>query len=173
MFELRRKLSVFFVVFFCGFSLLSKAQKKQYPLRVDSVVVWKSARQMDVFFHHQKVKSYTIGLGNQPSGAKSYQGDGRTPEGNYSICSKNTRTNYHRALVISYPEVKDQIWASYRKTKPGGNIEIHGLPKGYSDKSYTNQAMNDWTAGCIAMKNADIEELYDKIKIPTPICILP
>jgi murein L,D-transpeptidase YafK len=139
---------------------------------IDSIAVYKSERKLDVFFKNKRIKSYNIGLGKQPAGAKSYQGDGKTPEGKYFICAKNQNTHYHKALLISYPAVKDVIWANYRKTKAGANVEIHGLPNGYTDRNVPEE-MNDWTAGCIALKNKDIDEIYGKIKVGTPIFILP
>lgn len=146
--------------------------QKKVVYAIDSIVVHKSERNLDIFFKNKKIKSYNIGLGKQAVGAKSYQGDGKTPEGKYFISAKNNKTHYYKALLISYPSVKDIIWADYRKTKPGANIEIHGLPKGYTDKNVP-QEMNDWTAGCIALKNKDIDEIYGRIKIGTPIFILP
>ncbi len=146
--------------------------KIQYLKSADSLCVWKSKREMQVFFQGKYLKTYNIGLGKYPEGAKHFQGDGKTPEGLYHISCKNEHSDYHKALCISYPELRDVIYADWKHQKAGGAIEIQGLPDGYFDEGVKN-GMNDWTAGCIAVKNRDIDELFLAVRINSKILILP
>jgi murein L,D-transpeptidase YafK len=127
---------------------------------------------MQLFFKSKLLKTYNIGLGREAIGKKHFQGDGRTPEGLYFIAAKNTKSKYYKALLISYPNLSDKIYALWKHEKPGGAIEIHGLPEGYVDESVKN-GMTDWTIGCIAIKNTDIDELYNIVNVGCPILILP
>jgi murein L,D-transpeptidase YafK len=153
-------------------SLLFFIHSIQAQKQIDSLCVHKSKREMQAFFKHQLLKTYNIGLGRESVGDKHFQGDGRTPEGKYFISAKNAKSSYNKALVISYPNLGDEIYATWKHKKPGGAIEIHGLPAGYVDEGVKN-GMNDWTAGCIAIKNADINVIFDIVPIGCPILILP
>jgi murein L,D-transpeptidase YafK len=153
-------------------SILLLINSTQAQKQIDSLCVYKSKREMQAFFKHKLLKTYNIGLGLASVGKKHFQGDGRTPEGLYFISAKNAKSKYNKALVISYPNLGDEIYALWKHKNPGGAIEIHGLPAGYLDASVPN-GMNDWTAGCIAIKNADINALFDIVPINCPILILP
>lgn len=139
---------------------------------VDSICVEKSIRRMTVFYNHQAVKTYAIALGRNPVGHKQYQGDLRTPEGLYNIDGKNPNSTSHKNLGISYPNNVDRAAAKVLGKSPGGDIKIHRLLNGYG---YIGKAhvMNDWTWGCIAVTDEEIDELYNATPIGIPILILP
>src|SRR5712692_538938 len=110
--------------------------------------------------HGGKVmKSYRVALGSNPVGPKTRQGDGKTPEGAYSISGRNAASAFHRALRVSYPNAADRAAARKRGVSHGGDIMIHGLPNG---QAYIGKAhvQTDWTEGCIAVTSAEIEEIW-------------
>lgn len=106
-----------------------------------------------------------IQLGNAPQGHKQFEGDERTPEGRYVIDYGNPRSAYHLSLHISYPNTGDRIFAESRGKSPGGDIFIHGQPNGL----IAGRAVGDWTDGCIALSNHEIEELWTLVRDGTPI----
>lgn len=130
--------------------------------------VRKSARQLDLIGTGQILKSYEIRLGRRPFGPKRIAGDGKTPEGMYRIDRRNPASRYHLSLGISYPNRADVAAARALRKSPGGAIVIHGQPNGLQ---WTLQ--RDWTLGCIAMTNSDIEELWHLIPLGCPILITP
>ena len=127
---------------------------------------------MYVFQHHQLLKTYQIALGLEPSGAKHYQGDMRTPEGLYRIKDKNPNSGYHKNLGISYPNNTDKAFAAKEGKSPGGDVKIHGLPNGQGAIGSLHRLKN-WTHGCIAVTNEEIDELFAHASVGTPINILP
>ncbi len=140
--------------------------------RIDTLVVYKSKRQMLAYSDGIFIKDYTISLGGNPVGKKQFKDDQKTPEGIYSINSKSTISNYHKYLSVSYPGTEDKLNANMHNKEPGGLIEIHGLPNkfGFIAKF---QRWYDWTAGCIAVTNEEIDELYASVKVGTRIEIYP
>ncbi|MCB0769980.1 MAG: L,D-transpeptidase family protein [Flavobacteriales bacterium] len=140
--------------------------------RIDSLRVYKSERRMDVYAGGGVVKTYWIALGQEPVGDKQYQGDMRTPEGRYTINDKNPNSGYHKNLGISYPNDADRKEARALGKSPGGDIKIHGLPngRGYIGKLHRQ---SDWTWGCIAVTDEEVDELYEAVPIGTPIEIRP
>lgn len=118
------------------------------------------------------VKAYRIALGWNPVGHKFMEGDGRTPEGIYHVEAKNTKSHYYKSLKISYPNEKDLLEAQRLRVKPGGMIMIHGLPKNMValGKRHRNQ---DWTQGCIAVTNQEIEEIWNLVEEGTIVEIYP
>ena len=138
----------------------------------DRVVVEKAARRLTLFRNNKPLKSYDIALGSQPVGAKQFEGDNKTPEGRYTIDSRKRNSSYHRALHISYPQPKDVAFAAKHQRSAGGAIMIHGLPKGMGELGALH-LLRDWTAGCIAVTNSEIEELWRTIPDGTPIEIRP
>lgn len=139
---------------------------------VDSIVVLKSKREMIVFGRKKQLKTYIISLGAHPVGKKRSQGDYKTPEGHYTINDKNPNSIYHKNLGISYPNPGDLAYASSHKLAAGGDVKIHGLPnrQQYKTEAYLN---NDWTWGCIAVSNEEINELYRFVQVGTVIELLP
>ncbi|MDF3852838.1 murein L,D-transpeptidase family protein [Paracoccus sp. P2] len=135
---------------------------------ITQIVVKKADRKMYLVSGKEVVKSYKIDLGNQPLGHKQFEGDGRTPEGLYFIDRFNPRSRYHLSVGISYPSAQDVANAAARGQRPGGDIFIHGLgPEG--------RALNrpDWTAGCIAVTDEEIEEIFTMLRPGVPIFIYP
>jgi len=134
---------------------------------VTRIVVWKDARQMALFHHDEVLKQVPIALGFEPIGHKQRRGDGRTPEGDYIIDRRNPNSAFHLSLGISYPEVHDRMAATEAGVDPGGDIFIHG--RGPSHR----RARGDWTAGCIAVTDRQMERIYSMVRTGTPITILP
>lgn len=136
----------------------------------DSIVVFKSERKMILYYRNKPLKTYGISLGDSPVGHKEKEGDEKTPEGLYSISGRNPNSKYHLSLRISYPNEQDKLNAEKNGCSPGGDIMIHGLPNatGFLEDYYTG---NDWTDGCIAVTNEEIEEIWGAVKDGTPIFI--
>ena len=139
---------------------------------IDLIVVDKSRRVMTLWIGKKPFRTYRISLGSNPVGDKEQEGDARTPEGRYVIDGKNPGSSFHLSLRISYPNSQDRADAARRGVSPGGLIMIHGTPD-YLGMLQATGAMRDWTAGCIAVSNAEIEEIYKKVRIGTPIVIKP
>ncbi len=139
--------------------------------RIDSMVVYKSKRTLLVYENNQLLKTYKIALGENPIGHKQYEGDRRTPEGLYRIFDKNPNSTCHKNLGISYPNDADKETARQLGKPPGGDIKIHGLPngQGYIGKAHR---LKDWTYGCIAVTDEEVDELYEHTPLGTPINIL-
>jgi murein L,D-transpeptidase YafK len=138
--------------------------------KINKIIVFKSERRMQVFHNDELLKSYSISLGPQPAGHKQQEGDGRTPEGKYRISAKNDKSKYHRSLAISYPNEKDKAGAKARGASPGGSIMIHGLKYGFLGKLHR---WTDWTQGCIAVTDKEIDEIYEHIDTGTEVEIKP
>ena len=140
--------------------------------QIDSIVVYKSKREMSVYSNGQLLKTYKISLGRQPVGHKEFEGDKKTPEGIYAINDKNPESGYHKNLGISYPD-KDDLENARQLGKPaGGDIKIHGLRNGTGFIGKFHRLF-DWTLGCIAVTDKEIDELYNAVKIGTRIEIKP
>ena len=116
---------------------------------------------MQVYNKSTLVKTYKISLGKQPLGHKQFEGDNKTPEGIYYINGKNPNSLYHKNLGISYPNKHDKSFAKKHGKSAGGLIKIHGLPNG-KGKIGKLHLMYDWTAGCIAVTNKEIDEIYSE-----------
>jgi len=138
----------------------------------DRVVVLKAERRLELYDGSNLVRSYPVSLGRQPVGAKLQQGDKRTPEGAYTIDYRKPDSSYHRALHISYPRPDQVAAAAARGTSPGDLIMIHGLPNGIGFVGRLH-LLFDWTVGCIAVTNRDIEEIWRVVPDGTPIEIRP
>ena len=134
---------------------------------ITSIVVKKSDRKMYLFNGEKVLRRYRIGLGFSPKGDKKIEGDGKTPEGKYYIDRKNPNSQYYLSLGISYPNENDRREAAKLGKSPGGDIFIHGRDK--SPKWWKR----DWTFGCIAIRNHEMDEIYRAVDIGTPIFILP
>jgi murein L,D-transpeptidase YafK len=128
----------------------------------------KTDRQMYLMHNDKVLKSYEIDLGFAPSGHKEVEGDGRTPEGRYFIDRRNPDSNFYLSLGISYPNDVDRERASAMGMSPGGDIFIHGGPRKGVDRDGP-----DWTAGCISVKNRQMEDIYAMVRVGTPIDIFP
>ena len=138
----------------------------------DSIVVEKGVRKLSLFYKGVQVRAYGVALGRNPIGDKVSQGDGRTPEGVFRIESRNSNSKYHLALRISYPDVVHQMRSEALGMTAGGDIMIHGLPRGYEQAGAAHRD-NNWTEGCVAVTNQEIEEIWRMVKDGTPIEIKP
>jgi murein L,D-transpeptidase YafK len=141
-------------------------------LTVDRVVVNKSKREMWLLRDGKAIRRYTIGLGQSPVGPKERQGDSKTPEGLYTISGRNPISKYHLSLRISYPNAADIERARKAGVDPGGDIMIHGLPNGEA-KSLKDGRAADWTRGCIAVTDEEMEEIWRLVRDGTVIQINP
>jgi murein L,D-transpeptidase YafK len=137
---------------------------------IDSIVVHKAERTLEAYSTSKKIKTYSIALGKQPIGKKQLEGDMKTPEGLYFINARSAVSQFHKNLNISYPNADDSKYAASLQKSAGGEIKIHGLPNGFNEKKYTH---SDWTLGCIAVTNSEIDELYKYVKKDCPILLLP
>jgi murein L,D-transpeptidase YafK len=139
------------------------------------IEVYKSMNQMSVYdYDGNLVKTYRIALGGNPIGPKQCEGDMKTPEGLYMIETRNPNSKYHLSLKISYPNQQDVQQAKVMGLPPGGDIFIHGVPNESNlIDSYLYRFKPEWTQGCIAVSNNDIEELWSSVGDGTPIEIFP
>lgn len=131
---------------------------------VTRIQVFKEARQMQLLHHASLLRQYEFELGFAPDGHKVQEGDGRTPEGAYLIDRRNPNSRYHLSLGISYPNANDIAKAKALGVSPGGDIFIHGTPRLFSGQ-------DDWTWGCIAVTNNEMEEIFAMVNTGTPIYI--
>jgi murein L,D-transpeptidase YafK len=138
----------------------------------DSIVVEKAKRTLTLYSGGYAVRSYRVALGKQPDGDKVQRGDGRTPEGLFHVDYKNSQSKYHMALHISYPDPVHARRAAALGVSPGGDIMIHGLPAAYATLGAA-QADYDWTEGCIAVTDQEIEEIWRAVPPGSPIEIKP
>lgn len=146
--------------------------KRGEALLADSIVVEKRLRRLTLFRGGQAVKHYAIALGKNPSGRKVQIGDNRTPEGIYHIEGRNLQSRYYRSLRISYPDVLDKLRAESLGLVAGGDIMIHGLPTGREEIGAAHRR-TDWTEGCIAVTNQELDEIWGAIPDGAPIEIKP
>ena len=149
-----------------GLSGCGSKFKRYYGPEVTQVQVHKADRKMYLFHNEKVLKAYDIGLGFDPVGHKQFEGDGKTPEGQYFISHKNPDSQYHLSLGISYPNPVDLAFAKAEGKSPGGDIFIHGGPN-------TRVSKRDWTWGCVALTDKEIEIVYSMVKPGTPVFILP
>jgi murein L,D-transpeptidase YafK len=137
----------------------------------DRILILKSAHQMELLSHGAVLKTYRISLGD-PNGPKRQAGDKKTPEGVYFVDAKNPHSLFHRALHLSYPNAADRARARALGVSAGGDVEIHGLPRGYAWIG-SSQRIIDWTAGCISVTNPEIDEIWQYVAVGTPVEIRP
>ncbi len=139
---------------------------------VNQVLVKKKERRLYLLSGETVVRSYRIGLGDNPSGHKLYEGDERTPEGDYTLDWRNSNSDFYKSIHISYPNSRDRELASAWGLDPGGSIMIHGLPNEAEDMEFAYVGL-DWTDGCIAVSNEEMDEIWQLVADGTPIRILP
>jgi len=139
---------------------------------VDHVVVLKGQHKLLLLSGEKVVRTYLVALGGGGLSPKMRQGDHRTPEGLYQIDYRNSASSFHRALHISYPNEADRERARRLGVSPGGNIMIHGITNGLGWVG-VNHRLSDWTDGCIAVTNAEIEEIWSLVPDGTPVEIRP
>lgn len=148
---------------------VTQAPAQQSAAPVDLLRVHKAARRLEVWSAGRLVQAlHGVQLGRQPVGPKRFEGDGKTPEGRYVIDWRNPRSAYHLSLHVSYPNARDVAFARSRGRSAGGMIMIHGQPN-----DAAGRMPGDWTDGCIAVSNAEIEMLWDIVPNGTPVEIMP
>jgi murein L,D-transpeptidase YafK len=173
---LRRKL-FFFALLGVGAALLLQRPEPTPTLvlpplvgPIDRIVVEKAARRMVVYREGQALREYRVALGFSPKGAKTRQGDGKTPEGRFRVDRLNAQSSYHLSLGLDYPQAADVQRASAGGYDPGGDIFIHGQPNALPDDTVLK---GDWTAGCIALSNAEIREIFAATAIGALVEVRP
>ncbi len=133
---------------------------------VTRILVYKENRRMYLMHHDTVLRMFEFELGFAPSGHKQVEGDGRTPEGDYIIDRRNPDSEFYLSIGISYPNARDVEVARGLGLSPGGDIFIHGEPRRFAGR-------NDWTWGCIAVSNEEMEDIYVMVATGTPISIYP
>lgn len=133
---------------------------------VTQIQVHKADRKMYLLHNEKVLKKYNVSLGFTPEGHKQFEGDGKTPEGVYTITHRNPNSEFYLSLGVSYPNAQDRAFAAAQGKPPGGDIFIHGGP----NRKVTKR---DWTAGCVAVTDRQMETIYAMVKPGTPILILP
>jgi len=136
------------------------------------IVVDKKARKLMLLHDTDVLKTYDVSLGRAPVGTKQQEGDSRTPEGRYLVDAKNPGSRFHLALHVSYPDAADRDRARRLGVSPGGDIMVHGLRNGLGWLGRLHLAV-DWTDGCIAVTDSQVEEIWSLVAVGTPIDIRP
>jgi len=156
-----------YILMICVALTLASCSRLERPnlQKATKIQVYKSERRMLLLNGYTIIKEYKFKLGFAPIGHKQVEGDGKTPEGKYYIDRKNPKSRYHLSVGISYPKAADRTAANGKD--PGGDIFIHGTPRPY------RFTVKDWTWGCIAVSNREIEEIYQMVDVGTKIWILP
>lgn len=140
-------------------------------VRADKVLVIKSVKRLVLLNHGAVLKSYKVALGRNP-GRKTRRGDGRTPEGRYIVDGRIPESRFHKALHLSYPNASDVVHSRASGIPPGGNIVIHGLPADFEDVGPLHASRN-WTMGCIAVSNEEMDEIWQLVPLGTAVEIIP
>lgn len=152
--------------------------------------VYKAERRLEIVGKdNQVIKTYKVMLGRNPVGPKTQEGDNKTPEGTYELDLKNPDSNFHKSFHISYPTLKQKMKAKMRGVNPGGDIMLHGLPNDFKEMTEFLNTIGlgdigddlirmalpnfDWTNGCVAVTDAEIDEIYGMVDVPTKIVIEP
>ena len=161
---LRNLMHLIIVSFLYTIPLKVSVADQELVEQIDYILVEKEKRTLSVFHHKKLLKVYKIALGSNPVGHKQQEGDGRTPEGIYKISLKNPKSSFYLSLKISYPNEQDQKSAQMRGVSPGGDIFIHGLRFGVIGALHRHW---DWTQGCIALTNEEIQEVFAATEVGT------
>jgi murein L,D-transpeptidase YafK len=140
--------------------------------KVDQVLVVKSQRTLSLISQGKVLRTYKAALGGSPVGAKGQQGDHKTPEGHYILDRRNAKSRFYKSIHVSYPTEQDKQRTSQRGVAAGGDIMIHGFPNGFGWLGATHRAP-DWTDGCVAVTNTEMDEIWELVQDGTPIEIRP
>ncbi len=149
-----------------------KSATNREPEEADKVVVVKALRELRLLADGKVFRTYEIALGREPKGDKMWEGDGRTPEGLYTLDFKNENSAFYRSIRVSYPNAQDWREARALGVHPGSNIMIHGLKPEFASVG-KRHVQQDWTEGCIAVTNDQIDEIWSLVPVGTPIEIRP
>lgn len=169
-----RKINTLLIIIITGLIVYNYFPEKSLSAsaKIDRLVVLKSKRQLLAYENGTVIKTYKISLGRNPKGAKEFEGDMKTPEGVYAINNKNPNSGYYKNLGVSYPNKEDKDHAAQNGKLAGGDIKIHGLRNGLGFINKFHRFF-DWTHGCIALTDKEVEELYSHVSVGTPIEIKP
>ena len=167
-------------ILFCfGIAIIIVAAYYYFPYRalpqntvINKLEVYKSKHEMRAYSQKGLIRTFVIAIGNNPVGPKEFEGDMKTPEGEYFIDSKNPNSDFHKNLGISYPNEKDRLAGKTINRSPGGDVKIHGLSKRYGYLRRFHR-WTDWTNGCIAVTNEEMDDLFKHVAIGTRIIIHP
>jgi len=177
--SLLRAAPVWLLVLFCfAFAALPGcAQESAAPsapvfVKADLVVVHKAKRTLELWAKGEKIAKYRIALGFNPVGPKEYEGDGKTPEGVYTIIRRNEASHYYKSLQLDYPNAADVAAAKAKGLTPGGLIMIHGLPNNKSAER-VGHPDRDWTDGCIALDNPEMQNIWNRVDVGTAVLVMP
>jgi murein L,D-transpeptidase YafK len=155
------------------FSVLVATQSiPQTALRADRVVVLKKERTLELLSQGKVIKTYKVALGGAPVGPKATQGDHKTPEGVYVLDFRNAHSQFYKSIHISYPSGRDRAVARAKGVSPGGDVFVHGLPNGYGAIGAAHR-LKDWTDGCIAVTNEEMDEIWRAVPDGAQIEIKP
>lgn len=170
--KLRSRARIAILAACCALPAALSGQQPGSQERADSVLILKKDHVLELLAEGKIIRSYKVALGRGGLAPKQRAGDGRTPEGRYTIDSRNAASEYHLALHISYPNAEDRKRAAALGVSPGGAIMIHGLPKG---KEWIGAAhrLYDWTLGCVAVTDEEIDEVWELVPVGTPVEIRP
>lgn len=169
-----RNLATLFLLalFALAFAAPAIGQTPAPGTKADRIVIVKSTRTMTLMNGGKVLKTYKVALSAHSIGGKQRVGDDKTPEGLYTVDWKNAQSKFHLALYVSYPNAGDKARARKLGVNPGGEIEIHGLGAGFGWLGSLHR-QTDWTAGCIAVTNEEIDEIWKLVAVGTPIEIKP
>ncbi|MGA9042046.1 MAG: L,D-transpeptidase family protein [Terriglobales bacterium] len=156
-------------VLICGLAI---GQTLPANAKADRVVVMKKERTLTLMSQGKVLKIYKVALGGDPIGAKTRQGDHKTPEGVYRLDRRNAHSKFYKSIHISYPDAKDIAYARKLGVSPGGDVYVHGLPNGYKWVG-AGHRLKDWTDGCVAVTDDEIDEIWRGVPDGTPIEIKP
>ena len=140
--------------------------------RADRVLVFKHQRVLRLLDNGKTIREYKVALGGSPVGPKTQQGDHKTPEGIYVLDSRNSHSQYYKSLHISYPTPRQRLEARRRGVSAGGDVFIHGLPNGYRGVGEAHR-LRDWTDGCVAVTDPEMDEIWEIVRNGTPVEIRP
>jgi murein L,D-transpeptidase YafK len=140
--------------------------------QADLIEVFKGERRMELKREGRTIRRYRVALGFSPERHKEREGDGRTPEGYYTVDARNPRSAFHLSLRVSYPDEDDKARAASLGVSPGGDIYIHGQPNGWR-KFLAGHPAKDWTTGCVAVSDAEIREVWALVPTGARVVIHP
>ena len=164
-------IAVFFCIALCS-AWSQPGPHIEFTQKAESVLILKKAHVLELVSEGKVIRTYKVALGQGGIKPKEREGDGRTPEGHYMIDARNAGSHYHLSLHISYPNAEDRKRAAQLSVSPGGDIMIHGLPNGMGWLGAA-QRFYDWTQGCVAVTDLEIEEIWKLVPLGTPVEIRP
>jgi murein L,D-transpeptidase YafK len=166
-----RGIRVVFALYCLSF-LASTAHPQTTVQKVDSILILKKNHVLELLSAGKVIRTYQVALGRGGLAPKQHEGDARTPEGRYIIDARNANSHYYKALHISYPNAEDRARAAKLGLSPGGAVMIHGLPNGEGWLGAAHR-LYDWTLGCVAVTDAEMDEIWNLVPVGTPVEIRP